>query len=401
MKAFIPFGLIAIFILSYGIVISQFRPPVLSEELKSENKTGYYDYRGVTNSHTSLNKGSLPPKEVIKEAIDAQLDFLLLTDLNVFSPYPVEREYYDNTLVIPADVYSYLDAHLVYFHLDQKPSFSGLGDVQIFMSDRFSKKKEEISDDFVILAHPFKGRTNWRGDYPETLQGLEIINLKSVWRQAWKKTKASFFWSVFIYPFNSHLALLRIFQTPEKELKLWDELNQKKPTIGFVGNETTSRQIPIGKNLLRFPSYKTSFEIASNHVLLQSELTGNAERDRKKILKALKNGQFYMSLDYLENPKGFVTYLRKGKKKYPLGSQLEIQKGLELYVHLPRPPQVPFEVVIYRDGKPIFRSHKEKTIYPIKKAGVYRITVRVIPTMPLPDGKKWISWIYTNPFFVR
>jgi hypothetical protein len=39
--------------------------------------------------------------------------------------------------------------------------------------------------------------------------------------------------------------------------------------------------------------------------------------------------------------------------------------------------------------------------YAITTPGVYRLEVRVIPLLPLPDAKKWIGWIYTNPFFVK
>lgn len=398
-------GTLLILALSYGIVISQYLPPVMPDELIQENAPGYYDYRGVTNTHTSLNKGSLPPEEVIREAQDARLDFLIFTDLNYFSEYPVKPDYHHNLLVLPARAYSYLDAHLVYYWLDEPPKFNGLGDVQVFFSDRFSspghEDEERDRDDFVVLAHPFKGGANWSGPYPKTLQGIETINLKSVWRLAWKDTKPSFFWSLLIYPFNSHLSLLRMFQHPKQEMDLWDQLNRSHPTIGFVGNETTGKTIPLGSLLYRFPSYKTSFEIASNHVLLRSELTGDVKSDRRKILTALMGGQFYLCLDYLENPKGFVTYIESGNSQLQMGARAAWKKGMTLVARLPHQPKVPFETIVFRDGQPVHRSHERVTRWPIEGPGVYRLVVRVIPTLPLPDGKKWIPWIYTNPFFIR
>jgi hypothetical protein len=46
-------------------------------------------------------------------------------------------------------------------------------------------------------------------------------------------------------------------------------------------------------------------------------------------------------------------------------------------------------------------SNSQVTQYYLNSPGVYRVLVRVIPTLPLPDGKKWIPWIYTNMFYVE
>ena len=409
MKKLIVLSLFFIAMLVYGLIISQYRPPIMVSELEPQNASGYYDYRGVTNSHTSINMGSLQPNEVIREAQAARLDFIFLTDLNFFGEYPVKSDYYENLLVFVGNIYSHLDSHFIYYSLNP-PKFSGLGEVQVHLSDllskvhssgQYSSQPPDQPEDFVVLEHPYKGGKNWRGELPPGLRGIETVNLKAVWRQAWENTRYSFFWSLFIYPFNSHFSLLRLFTHPEKEMNLWNELSSKRPTIGFVGNETTSRIIPVGRSWFRFPSYKTSFEIASNHVLLRSELTGDLEKDRRKIFNGLYRGQFYMSLDYLENPKGFVTFIRDRKSEYPLGSTLKYNEDMQLHIRLPQKPKVPFEVIIFRDGKPIQRSHSRVTEYQMKEAGTYRIVVRVIPTMPLPDGKKWIPWIYTNSFFVK
>ncbi|MGE0527691.1 MAG: hypothetical protein AB7P49_11555, partial [Bdellovibrionales bacterium] len=68
---------------------------------------------------------------------------------------------------------------------------------------------------------------------------------------------------------------------------------------------------------------------------------------------------------------------------------------------LPQKPDVPFDVIIYRDGLRVMTSNSQLTQYYLNTPGVYRVMVRVIPTLPLPDGKKWIPWIYTNPFYVE
>ena len=211
MKYLLPPAILFILALAYGLGISQYHPPILPDELVPQNAPGYYDYRGVTHSHTSLNKGTLSPEEVIEEAQVARLDFLILTDLNYFLPYPIKPDYYQNLLVMVGKSYSYLDSHILHYSLEQLPQFNGLGEAQVYFSDRLSKTPKEETDDFVVLAHPFKGGRNWSGPYPKSLQGIETINLKSVWRIAWEKTKPSFFWSIFISSLNLYFYFLSLF----------------------------------------------------------------------------------------------------------------------------------------------------------------------------------------------
>ena len=83
-----------------------------------------------------------------------------------------------------------------------------------------------------------------------------------------------------------------------------------------------------------------------------------------------------------------------------MGSVREYQEGMSLEVTLPQKPDVPFDVVIYRNGERMMTSNSQTTQYYLTGPGAYRVMVRVIPTLPLPDGKKWIPWIYTNPFHI-
>ncbi|MCB0412063.1 MAG: hypothetical protein KDD22_06020, partial [Bdellovibrionales bacterium] len=154
---------------------------------------------------------------------------------------------------------------------------------------------------------------------------------------------------------------------------------------------------------ISFPSYESLFAIGSNHILLRSELTGNGKADREKVLHALKAGQFYFSIDLLGNPKGFNAFIidKKSSKIYLMGSEVSLKPGMELQVRLPGAPFVPFDIDIYRNGERILTSNSHVTQLAIHEPGVYRVRVRVIPTFPLPDGKKWIPWIYSNPFYVK
>lgn len=391
--------------LSYGLFLSLFNLSIITSDLVPQNPPGYYDYRGVTHSHSTQSLGSSTPSEVITAAQNTALDFLFITDLNNFGMQGFSSGYHENLLVFSAGKYSYVDSHILFYDTYEKhKELTGLGETQATLADLISTPTDSQTR-FLVLAHPFKGGENWIGTYPPGFSGIEVINLKSAWRAAWTQSKFSFLWSVFVYPFNAHLAMFRLYSDPQKEIQLWNQLNQLRPTTGFLGNGTTARTLPFFKGMFRFPSYEDSFLFASNHVLLKSELTGSAQLDRPRLFEALRRGQFYMSIDTLANPKGFLAHIRyqDGEREHslPLGTRKKWKPGMQLQVLLPEKPNVPFEVIVYRGNQDVLRSNKQNTVFEIKEAGTYRVVVRVIPTLPLPDGKKWIPWIYTNPFFLK
>jgi hypothetical protein len=388
--------------LVYGLYISEYDLRIIPKELATDHPPGFHDYKGVTNVHSNLSSGSGDIMTIIRAAQAAELDFISFTDLNVFDP-PKQFEGEHGSLVVFIDgEYSYLNSRLLNYFAKTDRHLQGVGRSQVLFSDLLSERKKADDLGIFVLAHPFKPHFRWTGDYPIGLDGLEIINLKSVWQQAWLDTKISFLWSLFVYPFNERLALIRLFQSPDEELHLWDELTQKRPTIGIAGADAEAK-IELGQSVyLRFPSYESVFRLVRNHILIRSELTGNPLMDADKISRAIRNGQFYMSLDILADPKGFNAYLETADGEVsPLGSEAKIQKGMKLVVILPQKPRAPFDVNIYRNGEKMMTSNSQRTDFFVHEPGVYRVMVRVIPTFPLPDGKKWVPWIFTNPFYVR
>lgn len=388
--------------LFYELAISQYHFSIIPEELEPENAPGYYDYKGITHAHTNIGLGSAPPSEVVEAAQEVGLDFLILTDLNNFNPNREIAGYHRQTLVFVAQQFSYLDSRLIIYDSLNPRTIGTLGEAQMTLADLLSQSGKDSQQDLIVLAHPFKSGYSWSGAYPSGLDGIEVINLKSVWRKAWESYKPSFFWSVLIYPFNSQLAFVRLYTEPRDEIQLWNKLNQTQKALGFSGAEATARTGSIsGELYFKFPSYQTSFALSTNHVLLRSELTGDKTKDSQKIMEALSGGQFYMALDLLGNPKGFSYSLIDGERILPMGSEVQFKKGMKLSVHLPRKPKVPFEIQVFKDGDHMMSSSSVESEYEVHGPGVYRVVVRAIPTLPLPDGKRWISWIYSNPIYVR
>ena len=385
----------------YGLYLAQHGAYVIPGGLKRENPTGFYDYRGVSNVQTNLSRGSSTPAEVILEAKKAGLDFLILTDAAPSDKEDALNSYNGNMLVMNETEYSYLDMRFLHFSGAKDSAPNELNEARLYLTDILSKNENKDRDNLVVMALPFNNGPTWTDPFPAGIDGIEILNPKGISQNAWANSKLNVAWSLILYPFSPSLAFLRLFQEPQEEISLWDKLLQKNKIIGLAGADASARAIPFASYLMKFPSYEKSFEIASNHVLIEAELNGNYLSDRQKILKALKHGQFYFSIDLLGDPKGFAAYIQDNEKIYSMGSTIKFRKGLRLYAKLPIEPTDFYEIVIFKNGERVYTSNNPELSYEVPSSGVYRVTVRVSAYLPLPDAKKWITWIYTNPFFVN
>jgi hypothetical protein len=385
----------------YWLVLSQLSVSVFPDELEPSNFPGFYDYRGITNVHTNRGIGGGSTTEVIQAAQEAGLDFLFLTELNQFTSQPQPDGYHRKLLVMNAAEYGYLESRILTYSSEGKNRLESIGQAQVYLADRLSQEGTDSEQELLMLAHPSRPGFAWTGPFPSGLDGFEVMNTKSFWIRAWNEAKISLLWSALVYPFHPQFSLVRLFEEPLEELKQWDQISSQRPFVGMAGADATSKLGTDPKFSVRFPSYQKIFSLLSNHILLRSELTGQVDRDRKKILKAMSDGQFYMCLDVLGNPKGFAAYVRDHDRIIPMGGRAKFQSGMKLMVHIPNKPRVPFETKFFRNGQELMASNSLDTEYEIHEKGVYRIIVRVFPTLTLPDGQRWMTWIYSNPFYIE
>lgn len=400
MKFLISLSVLIVTYFLYGFYINQYEVSVVPAQIKSEHSAEIYDYKGVINVHTEISIGSAGANFVMQSAKMAELNFLFFTDLNKFNLPTAVDSYNGDLLVFAGAKYSYLDSRLIYYSTGKEPIGDNLGEVQVTLADLLSQKQGASKDTLLILAHPYKTGFSWIGEIPTGLDGFELLNLKSLSNRAWQDSKLSTIWSGLIYPFNPRLAFARLLSEPTDEIALLDRLSQSRKINVYAGTEASARAIPLANYLMRFPSYKRSFEIMSNHVLLRSELTGNFVNDRQKIFNALKNGNFYLGLDILGDTRGFDATMVESNRSHLMGSDVKLTKDLALSVRLPSVPKDFYEIIVFRNGEILETFNKPQLVRPITEPGTYRVQVRVSPTLPLPDGKKWLTWIYTNPFYV-
>ena len=400
-RLFLFLSFVVLIYFTYGFYYATYNIEIFRNSSEEKPHAIYHDYKGVSHVVTSFSKGSLTPPKILLEAAKADLNYLFFTDLNQMDrPYNIHG-YHGNVFTFSNQKLSYLDSHILVYTPNSEFYFDSLSAANAQLHQHFSEPSNGEKNFVAVLAHPFKTNHRWTGEYPMGLDGIEVINMRHLWQETWFNNRQRFIWSIFTYPFNPQISLLRLIGEPKREIELWDFLNKKNKTLGFLGNETTAKIFNVLGLNFTFPSYQKSFQFASNHILLESELTGHIQTDRKKIFSSIQEGHFYFSFDSLGSPRGFAAYVESGDDRYLIGSEVEFKKGMVLKVDLPNGLKIPFIMEIFRDGELFYKSNDTNTIIEITDKGVYRVVVRIQPLLPLPDRESWFGWIYSNPIFIR
>lgn len=398
-KAILGFAIILI-VLTYAISLTLRDPSALPSALETPNYPGFYDYRGILNIQTTLSSGYLQPQEIIRLAQENKLDFIVFQDLNRFIPGGPTEGWQRQLLVFNGAKFSYLESRILVLQPDRLKSVESLGQAQTIIADLLSSERRENSkSDSLILGQASRDGTEWTGIVPEGVAGLEVINVHQHINRLWRDERMTLLWSMLIYPFNAQLALVRLFADLDIDFSSWDRLSRERKTYGILGSDAGQPAMILGWPV-NTPSYDSLFKLASNHVLLRSELTGDLESDRQKILNAILNGHSYLAFDSLGQTKGFATWYEDSNGIQSLGSRPHLDDRSRLLVRLPKKPTVPFETVILRDGVGVMTSNSTETEYRIYQPGVYRVAVRLFVSPSILDGGRWIPWILTNPITV-
>lgn len=388
-------------VLTYAISLSLRDPSALPSTLETPNHPGFYDYRGIMNVQTTLSNGYMTPQEIIRLAQETKLDFIVFQDLNRFIPGGPTEGWQRQLLVFNGAKYSYLESRILALSPDRLKSVESLGQAQTIIADLLSSgKRTSAKGDSLILGQASRDGTEWAGIVPSGVAGLEVLNVHQHINRLWRDDRMSLLWSMLIYPFNPELALVRLFADLDLDFNTWDRLSRDRATYGVLGSDAGQPAKILGWPT-NIPSYQSLFNLASNHVLLRSELTGDFESDREKIMNALMAGSSYIAFDSLGQTKGFAVWYEDSKGIQSLGSRPMLDDRSRLLVRLPKKPTVPFETVILRDGVGVMTSNSTETEYRIYQPGVYRVAVRMFVSPSVLDGGRWIPWIISNPITVQ
>jgi len=334
-------------------------------------KSSPLEIEGVYHIHTTYSDGRKSLDEIAKLASQANIDFIILTDHgNPNHESYSSQGWKEGVLVLAGSELSVSRGHLVALGFE-------------LPSRNFSHNTEDAfyeikaGGGFSIIAHPYsKTRWSW-GKFVE-YGGIEIINGDT----ALKKNILASLPSLPALLIKPEYAFLKMFDSPDRNLRKWDELNNLHPIYGYFS---------LDAHLL----YRPGLNLLHLHLLLQSPLSEDFDTAKHQVYEALRKGRFYNSIHAAAHAHGFRFWGEEEEKTVLMGSTIMLDSPVLLNIEAPFP--FAKDIHLVHNGKMIFRSAEDSISYEVAHPGTYRVEVYLTERSPL--GKN-IPWIVSNPIFL-
>ena len=369
-----------------------------------EKQDEYFHAVGNMHMHTFYSDGEKWHAEIADDAIAAGLDFIIVTDHNVWVD-GVEG-YYENDngrvlLLTGEEIHNVRrqpqGSHLLVYGAEAELADCAANPQQLI--DAVNAR-----GGYSFLAHPHENdcrlfpfpNLGWR-DWPvENFTGLEIWNYMSSFISALVDALERLPVQIELL---DKLTAVRLAFNPQKfvigpeprTLALWDELLGQGKRITAVGN-SDAHGTPMSFGPLKriiFP-YEFLFRAVNTHILLERPLTGDVAYDKQLILKAIGQGHSFVGYDLPHPTKGF-RFSATSKGKGIMGHEVRLNAGATLQISTP----TRCNIRLIRHGELVASSQNDThlTHIPIEP-GAYRVEC----TLPYLGQER--GWIYSNPIYL-
>lgn len=365
----------------------------------------WYHCAGNMHMHTPFSDGELWHAEIAEAAIAAGLDFIIVTDHNVW----VEgvEGYYENEngrvlLLTGEEVHNPRRqpqaSHLLVYGAERELSPCAPNPQALINA-------AHAGGGYTFLAHPHEKDCRlfphpnlaWHDWEVEGYTGLEIWNYMSsfVCRLAEELEKL---------PVKNglldKLTAVRVALNPEKyiafpepeTLALWDALLAQGKQVTAVGNsDAHGTPFSLGPLHRIIYPYEYLFRAVNTHLLLPQPLSGDLVRDKAHILRAIGRGHSWVAYDLPHPSKGF-RFSGHGMNKGHMGDRVQMDSGATLQISTPTRANIR----LIRHGQVVASIVNETHLtYIPTEPGAYRVEC----TLPFQGKER--GWIYSNPIYLR
>jgi hypothetical protein len=333
---------------------------------------------GAFHVHTDRSPdGASTGDAAVAAAARAGLQFVVATEHGDGTRAPLPPAYRAGVLWIDGVEISTADGHYATFGMKQTP-YPLAGDARDVVEDvaRFGGTG--------VAAHGDSQRSEarWR-DWSAAIDGLEWLNLDSVWREAGALRLAG---AAFTYWLRPSKTLASLGSRPVATLDHLDQLAQRRRVITLAATDAHGRTVP---------SYDACFGAFSTRVELDRPLTGEATADAASLLIALRAGHHYTSIDALARPAGFEFTASSGGAVANEGDALPGGQPVAFDIRVDGPPGA--TAILRRNGVVVGESRAPAWRHETDgRQAEYRVEV-LLPDSP---GTPPLPWIVSNPIFV-
>jgi len=348
-----------------------------------------YEYAGNLHTHTSYSDGEALHAQIAQAAEDAGLDFVVITDHNVWVD-GLERYYGKVLLLVGEEVHD----------VRRQPQANHLlvydaGAEMVLQADDPQKLIDEVNQHggFCYLAHPYEyaGRFGneeaipWQDWDVTGYVGLEIWNYMSEFKALASR-------NVLAAVYYSYCQELGIRGPFRDMLRHWDYLLSQGRHIPVIGNADahgTSYSMGPFQRVL-FP-YEYLFRCINTHILTEHPFNGFLEHDKTLIYDALRAGRTWVGYDLPASTAGFRFTARSGSNQALIGGEL-VRAGAAIFeVHTPQEA----DIRLIFNGQVLARTKGTHLKYTTAEPGAYR--AEAYRRYRLSSR----GWIFSSPIYVK
>jgi hypothetical protein len=175
-------------------------------------------------------------------------------------------------------------------------------------------------------------------------------------------------------------------------LERWDSLLRDGARVVAIGGADahafTGRLGPIRRTI--FP-YAFLFRGVNTHVLTDEPLSGDEAADRQRLFHSLGGGRCFVGYDRPASTRGFRFTAQGEHGSAGMGESLPAGIGVTLQVHLPRSAHLR----LIRSGDVVEEwPNAAGAVHTVSTPGAYRVEAR------LPYRAALRGWIFSNPIYV-
>ena len=352
------------------------------------------EYVGNLHMHTTSSDGHGTHDEVAHAAIEAGLDFIVVTDHNTL-PTEFEGYYFRGfrrvLRLIGEEVHDVErvpeKSHLLIYGTEEDLSRYAV-QPQILL--REVRKRGGLS----FLAHPRdcavpqfeQPELSWDDWEVEGYTGIEIWNFMTSFKCLLRSRAHAAFYGLFPS---------RVHRGPEYSLlERWDRMLGAGQRVVAIGN-ADAHALPVQLGPLRriILPYEWLFKAVNTHVLLNEPLSGEASEDRVRILESVRRGRCFVGYDLPASTRGFMFGAHSEHGKAIMGDRLRYRLGATLQVSTPHTAQIR----IIRAGRVVREwPATQHGVHSIREPGAYRVEA----ALRRPGGAA-VPWIYSNPIYIE
>ncbi len=353
-----------------------------------------HEYAGNMHNHTPYSDGVLYHDDLAKAALRAGLDFLIVTDHNVWVQGP--EGYHTNAdgrhvLILTGEEIHDTNLHPEGSHLLVFGARSELAakapDPQKLID------AVTMAGGLSFLAHPFERAApilenatySWRNWQVSGYTGMEIWNYMTEFKSLVTSRQMALF-----YAYNPEIGIRGPF--PETMQK-WDALLTTGERVVAIGNSdahgATYSMGPLSRCI--FP-YEFLYRAVNTHVLCDQEFSGDVPADKTLIYSALREGCCFVGYDQPYSTRGFRFSGHNGTQSAVMGAEIQIGNGVTLKVVAPRQ----CNLRLIRHGRTVAQAQNSAQLtHAVTQTGAYRIEA----TIRFKARQR--GWIFSNPIYVR